>query len=91
MSSADSEDLIARLAGQLQPDDREPFRAAAVAALIALGDALGPGSAHRAVEPVWLSYFRPPAMRGATWTLRQTRLVQRGKWRRDREEQGGER
>jgi hypothetical protein len=59
MSTPDTEFLISRLSGPLDPSDRPLFRAAAENALAAL-TVVGDGSIYRALLPVWRSYFHPP-------------------------------
>ena len=60
MSSAEAEDLIARLSGGLHPADRDAFRREAEAAINAPGECWGPGLVHRTVATVWRKFFRPP-------------------------------
>jgi len=63
-----ADDLIARLESGLEPNDRLAFRRAAENALADLPPALvGEGSAWRAIEPVWRSYFHPEKIRRTSW------------------------
>jgi len=56
MLSADAEDLIASLAGDLAPADREAFRREAEATLLLSPQScLGPDSIYRTLVPVWRS------------------------------------
>jgi hypothetical protein len=57
--SLDTESLIARLSGPLDPADRPAFRRAAESALSA-SECWGEGLAYRVVTELWRGYFRPP-------------------------------
>jgi hypothetical protein len=55
----DLDDLISRLSGPLNPEDREAFRAAAEAAVMGI-PCLGEGAIYRAVAALQRSFFHPP-------------------------------
>jgi hypothetical protein len=58
MFSPEAENLIAHLARQLAPADRNAFRRAAESALDT-PQCWGPGLIHRTVVAVWRNYFYP--------------------------------
>jgi hypothetical protein len=60
MSNIDTEDLIARLSGGLDPHDRAAFRKAAENALATSPACSGEGAAYRAIAKIWRGYFHPP-------------------------------
>jgi hypothetical protein len=57
----ETEDVIARLSGALEPVDRAPFRQAAEAALAARPpEPRGPGADYRRVAACWCGFVHPP-------------------------------
>src|SRR5262249_23118446 len=64
----DTEFLISRLCGPLNPTDRPAFRHAAESALADQG-CLGDGLVYRTLVPLWRSYFHPPDDRRAMWDI----------------------
>jgi hypothetical protein len=74
MLSAETDALIARFEGALDPAGRASFRVAAEAALAAMPPASrGPGSIHRELENVWRRYFRPPSGVETGWEKNERR------------------
>ena len=69
MSNPDTESLIARLSGGLDPSDRKAFRHAAETTLASSPQCgWGPGSAYRALVPLWRNFFHPPfSDHGTVW------------------------
>jgi hypothetical protein len=59
MSTLDTELLISRLSGPLDPSDRPLFRRAAESALAA-SECWGEGQIYRTVTALWRGYFHPP-------------------------------
>jgi hypothetical protein len=86
--AADTEDLIAHLAGGLHPADRAAFRQAAEAALAQASVCWGPGLIHRTVATIWHQYFHPPVMpdRFTGWDLgrKPSQLIEHGDYRPSR-------
>jgi hypothetical protein len=71
MFSPEVENLIAYLARQLAPADRDAFRHDAESAL-GTPQCWGPGLIHRTVVAVWRGYFHPPTDRHiAAWERTQ--------------------
>ena len=62
----DSDALISRLAGPLEPDARRAFRVAAEDALARV-PCWGEGAAYRAVAALQRAYFNPPAVAHEAW------------------------
>ena len=54
---SDPEDLVARMARSLDPQDREAALAAVAAMQVELR---GKGSVHRAIEEAWRRFWLPP-------------------------------
>jgi hypothetical protein len=82
LSIDDAEGLIEDLASRLAPPARAAFVRKAMDVVSALPPgAIGPGSLHRALSPVWSQYFQPPPGAGATtWSTGSlTRRKQRNK------------
>jgi hypothetical protein len=67
---ADPDILISRLAGPLEPADREAFRRAAEDALTRV-PCWGEGAVYRAVAVLQRQYFDPPDDRRAGWSIEQ--------------------
>jgi hypothetical protein len=72
----DAETIILNMAASLAPQDRRPFREAALAALAVIPVELhGEGPVHRAVAVEWQRFFRPPD--GSTAEVLATRHRER--------------